>query len=57
LPKSKESNKPSHGARDIYVDSGLTADDAAILRMKTPLHIEVMNVIEKRSLTPRQLEK
>jgi predicted XRE-type DNA-binding protein len=32
-------------------------EEAAILRMKTQLHIEVMRAIEKKRLTPRQLEK
>ena len=30
---------------------------AAILRMKMQLHIEIMRAIEKKRLTPRQLEK
>jgi predicted XRE-type DNA-binding protein len=54
----KKGNKPSHVTRgNVFADLGFTAEEAAILRMKTQLHIEIMRVIEKRGLTSRQLEK
>jgi predicted XRE-type DNA-binding protein len=54
----RKENKPSHVTRgNVFADLGFTDEEAAILHMKTQLHIEIMDVIEKRSLTPRQLEK
>jgi predicted XRE-type DNA-binding protein len=41
----------------VFEDLGFPAEEAAILRMKTQLHIEIMKVIETQRLTPRQLEK
>ena len=54
----KNGNKPSHVSRsDVFEDLGFSPEEAAILRMKTQLHIEIMRAIEKKGLTPRQLEK
>ena len=51
-------NKPSHISRsNVFEDLGFSPEEAAILRMKTQLHIEIMRAIEKRGLSPRQLEK
>lgn len=54
----KKGNKPSHVTRgNVFADLGFTAEEAAILRMKTQLHIEIMREIEKDGMTQRQLEK
>ncbi len=54
----RKENKPSHVTRgNVFEDLGFTPEEAAILRIKTQLHIEIMGVIEKKGLTPRQLEK
>jgi predicted XRE-type DNA-binding protein len=54
----RNGNKPSHVSRsDVFADLGFSPEEAAILRMKTQLHIEIMRAIEKKGLTPRQLEK
>lgn len=54
----KKGNKPAHVTRgNVFEDLGFSSEEAAILRMKTQLHIEIMDVIEKKGLTPRQLEK
>ena len=54
----KKVNKPAHVTRsDVFEDLGFTAEEAAILEMKTQLHIEIMRVIRQQKLTPRQLEK
>jgi predicted XRE-type DNA-binding protein len=54
----RNGNKPSHVSRsDVFLDLGFSPEEAAILRMKTQLHIEIMRAIEKNGLTPRQLEK
>jgi predicted XRE-type DNA-binding protein len=50
-------NKPSHVTRgNVFDDLGFSAEEAAILEMKTQLHIEIMKVVRKRKLSPRQLE-
>jgi predicted XRE-type DNA-binding protein len=42
---------------NVFEDLGSTAEEAAILRVKTQLHIEIMRAIRQQKLTPRQLEK
>src|SRR5690242_17584770 len=50
--------KPAHVTRgNVFEDLGFTAEEAAILRIKTQLHIEILRAIRQRKLTPRQLEK
>jgi len=44
-------------ARNVFETIGFSPEEAAILRMKTQLPIEVTRVIQKKHLTPRQLEK
>ena len=54
----KNGSKSSHVSRgNVFEYLGFSPEEAAILRMKTQLHIEVMRAIEKKRLTPRQLEK
>lgn len=54
----KKTNKPFHVTRgNVFEDLGFTAEEAAILELKTQLHLEIMREIAKRKLTPRQLEK
>ena len=56
MPRS--GNKPTHVSRgSLFEDLGFSPEEAAILRMKTQLHIEIMRAIEKQRLTPRQLEQ
>jgi predicted XRE-type DNA-binding protein len=56
MPKSE--NKPTHVTRaSVVEDLGFTAEEAAILEMKSQLHIEIMRAIRQQKLTPRQLEK
>ena len=53
----RKASKPSHVTRgNVFEDLGFSAEEAAILRMKTQLHIEVLRAIAKKGLTPRQLE-
>lgn len=42
---------------NVFDDLGFSPEEAAILRMKTQLHIETMRAVEKQGLTPRPLEK
>jgi predicted XRE-type DNA-binding protein len=56
MPKNR--SKPSHVSRgNVFEDLGFSPEEAAILRIKTQLHIEVIRAIEKQGLTPRQLER
>jgi predicted XRE-type DNA-binding protein len=51
-------NKPAHMTRgNVFEDLGFTAEEAAILQMKTQLHIEIMRAIKQQKFSPRQLEK
>lgn len=51
-------NKPTYVSRgNVFEDLGFTAEEAAILHLKTQLHIEIMRAIRQQRLTPRQLEK
>jgi predicted XRE-type DNA-binding protein len=53
----KNANKPTHVTRsNVFDDLGFTAEEAAILQLKTQLHIEIMRAIRQQKLTPRQLE-
>lgn len=54
----QKTNKATHVTRgNVFADLGFSAEEAAILPMKTQLHIEIMREVEKQGLTPRQLEK
>jgi predicted XRE-type DNA-binding protein len=53
-------NKPVHVTRralgaNVFEDLGFTAEEAAILELKTQLHIEIMRAIKQQKLTARQL--
>jgi predicted XRE-type DNA-binding protein len=51
-------NKPTHVSRaNVFEDLGFTAEEAAILQLKTQLHIETMRAIRQQKFSPRQLEK
>ncbi len=53
-----KASKPAHVSRgNVFEDLGFTAEEAAILAMKTQLHIEIMRAVRQQKLTPRQLEK
>jgi len=53
-----KTNKPAHVRRgNVFDDLGFTAEEAAILQLKTQLHIEIMRAIRQQKFSPRQLEK
>ena len=53
----KNGNKPSHVTRgNVFGDLGFSPEEAAVLQMKTQLHIEIMRAIKQQKLSPRQLE-
>lgn len=53
----RRSKAPYVSRGNVFEDIGFSPEAAAILRMKTQLHIEIMRAIEKKGLTARQLEK
>jgi predicted XRE-type DNA-binding protein len=56
MPKKK--SKPAHITRsNVFEDLGFTAEEAAVLQLKTQLHIEIMRAIRRQKLSRRQLEK
>lgn len=49
-------NKASHiTAGNVFEDLGFSAEEAAVLRIKTEMHIEILKIVEKEKLTPTQL--
>jgi predicted XRE-type DNA-binding protein len=51
-------NEPSHVSRgNVFEDLGFTSEEAAVLRVKASLHIEILKAVKRRKLTPRQLER
>jgi predicted XRE-type DNA-binding protein len=54
----KRENKRALVTRgNVFEDLGFTAEEAAILQLKTQLHIEIMRAIRQQKFSPRQLEK
>lgn len=50
--------EPTHVTRgNVFEDLGFSSEEAAVLRVKTSLHTEILKAVEKQKLTPRQLEK
>jgi predicted XRE-type DNA-binding protein len=53
-----KTKRPAHVTRgNVFEDLGFAAEEAAILEVKTQLHIEIMRAIRQQKLTPRQLER
>lgn len=53
-----KSNKPSHVTRgNVFADLGFSPEEAALLALKTQLHLEIMKVVKRRRLTPSQMVK
>lgn len=55
--KQKTSKRSHVTRRNVFEDLGFTAEEAAILELKSEIHLEIMRVVKKQRLTPRQLEK
>lgn len=53
----KKHNKPTHVSKGNVIDDlGFSPDEAASIKLKVQLHSEIMKVVNRRKLTPRQLE-
>jgi predicted XRE-type DNA-binding protein len=49
--------KPSHVSKGNVIDDlGFSPDEAASIKLKVQLHSEILKVVKRRKLTPRQLE-
>lgn len=56
--RMKQTNKPSHVTEgSVFEDLGFSAEEAAVLRLKTKLHLEIVRVVKKQQLSSRDLEK
>jgi predicted XRE-type DNA-binding protein len=52
------SSRPSHVSRgNVLDDLDFSPAEAASIKLKLQLHAEIMKVVKRRKLTPRQLEK
>jgi predicted XRE-type DNA-binding protein len=55
--KTKE-KMPSHVSKgNVFDDLGFSPEEAAVIKLKTSLHAEILRLVEKRNLKARQLEK
>jgi predicted XRE-type DNA-binding protein len=55
--KAKD-NKPRHISKGNVIDDlGFSPEEAAAIKLKASLHAEILLIVEKRKLRPRQLEK
>lgn len=53
-----ETNRTTHvSTHSVFEDLGFSSEEAAVLELKTALHIEIMKEIERQKLTSRKLEK
>jgi len=52
-------NEPEHvSTKDtLWEDIGLTKEEGAVLELKLALHKEIMKVIEKEKITPKQVSR
>ncbi len=42
---------------NVFEDLGFTPEEAAVLRLKTTLHAEIIKVVEKRKLSQKEVGK
>lgn len=54
----KQANKATHVSKEnLFEDLGFSSEEAAVLRLKTTLHAEILKAVQKRNLSSRELEK
>ena len=50
--------KPSHISKgNVLDDLGFSPEESAVIQLKMQLNSEIIKVVKKRKLTPRQVEK
>ena len=52
-----KTSKPHVTKGNVFEDLGFTPEEAAVLRLKTTLHMEIMDVVKKKKLAPKQVAK
>jgi predicted XRE-type DNA-binding protein len=53
-----QENKPTHISRGNVIDDlGFSSEEAAAIKLKASLHVEIMRIVKKKKLRSRQLEK
>jgi len=57
MPRKTSNTSHISTVDTLFEDLGFSAEEAAVLRLKTTLHIELMKVIEKKKLTPKEVGK
>jgi predicted XRE-type DNA-binding protein len=55
MPRTPNKNPPVSTVETLWEDIGFTPEEAAVLRIKTKLHVELTKVIEQRNLTPKEV--
>lgn len=56
--QTKTPNRPTHVSRGNVIDDlGFSPEESASIKLKVQLHGEIMKVVKRRKLTPRQLEE
>jgi predicted XRE-type DNA-binding protein len=50
-------DKPTKSSGNVFSDLGFTAEEAALLQLKTRLQVEIERIAVKRELTPKALGK
>jgi len=55
----RKTSKPSHisTVETLFEDLGFSPEEAAVLRLKTTLHIELIKVVERKKLKPKEVGK
>jgi predicted XRE-type DNA-binding protein len=58
IQQTKKPDGPTHVSKGNVIDDlGFSLEESASIKLKVQLHGEIMKVVKRRKLTPRQLEK
>lgn len=55
MPKKTSKQPHVSTVESLWEDLGFSPEEAAVLRIKTKLHIELSRVIEQKKLTPKEV--
>ena len=55
--KNNKTNKIYISKGNVIDDLGFSPEEAAVVKLKIDLHSEILRVIEKKKISPRNLEK
>ena len=57
MPKTTKSKPHVSTVDTLFEDIGFSPEEAAVLRLKTTLHLEIMKVVKKRKLSQKEISK